>query len=89
MSFRLRLPNQIDGLLCTARRITGLTSTKGLGYLLHLLIRPAVLENVVDPLQKFSGGGYLGDLSSFPSFNLKVKTPEWPWPFDGMYCHLD
>ena len=75
MSFRLRLPNQIHSLLCIARRITGLTSTKGISYLLHLTIRLTVLENMIDPLQELSRGGYLGNLPSLLSLYFRVETP--------------
>ena len=51
MPFRLRLPNQIDGILCIARRITELTSTKGLSYLLHLTISLSVPEYMENPLK--------------------------------------
>ena len=63
MSFRLRLPNQIDGLFHIARRINGLTSTYGLNYPFHFLEGLTVFEYVVNPLQELSSGGYLSDLT--------------------------
>ena len=74
MSFRLRLPNQIDGLLCTARRITGLTSTKQVSYFLHLTVGPAIFENMVDPFQEFPCRGYLSNLPSLFSLYFEVET---------------
>ena len=71
----LRLPHYFHGLLCIARRITVLTSTNGFSYLLHLTIRLTILENVIDPLQELSRGGYLGNLPSLLSLYFRVETP--------------
>ena len=74
MSFRLRLPYQIDGLLRTTRRITELTSTQQVRYLLHLLVSLTISEYMVNPFQEFSCCGYLGNLPSLLSLNLEAKA---------------
>ncbi len=75
MSFRLRLPNQIDGLFHIARRINGLTSTYGLNHLFYFMETLTIFEYVINLLQELSRGGYLGNLPSLLSLYFKIETP--------------
>ena len=89
MSFRLGLPNHFHGMLCTARVITGLTSTQQVCYLLHLLVGPAISEYMVNPLQEFSCCGHLSNLSSLLSLHFVLEPPQWPCPLRSMYRCLN
>ena len=74
MSFRLRLPNQIHGLLCIARRINGLTFTHSFNHLFHFLEGLTIFEYVVNPLQELPRSDYLGNLPSLLSLYLEIET---------------